>query len=252
MATRRPHAFDDDPERLFEILDDLAGVPEDRERPDPETTEPVALTEGLAERGLEDLRRLRAAASGSGCAARATRASRRWWRRPAALWPMGIVFLFSASIPFLTWSGRNSSEELAYEEAFEFVFDAVELHIESRASAMARIAKDLHVGSIVLLEHESNGDRSGVARDALASMRDMANIEAASKIRRRPPTGSMASALERMQSTKISVSERDDAIADFLVSARAGFALIHRASARKDLIGRMAGRHLGSLRKRLE
>ena len=51
MATPEPK----DPERLFEILDELAGLPSDRSMPDPEGVEPATLSAELVDRGIRVL-----------------------------------------------------------------------------------------------------------------------------------------------------------------------------------------------------
>ena len=92
-----------DVSQFYDILDELAGIKKsDLDSPDEsdlDDVEPVPLSEGMIDRAVEQLHRLRAAEH-----QQAQRKS--WWRRRAAMFPIGISVFLLAAVPvyYFVWS----------------------------------------------------------------------------------------------------------------------------------------------------
>ena len=96
-----------DAEHFYDILDELAGIKKSElESPtesDLDDVSPVALSEGMIDRTVEQHHRLRTA--------KQQRAQRKqWWRRRAAILPIGICVFLMAAYPayYFVWSRKYS------------------------------------------------------------------------------------------------------------------------------------------------
>ena len=241
--TQRPHSGHDLETRFVEVLDDLTGIRDGRDPDPPQQVQPVPLSPGMIDRTLSELRALcNATAPGTQPhpqprpqlrpqPRRQPRSQRRpWWQRRAAVIPIATFLFLGAATPiFLVWSGRNSSEELYYEDALDIVFDH-RYPQDARAVAQGRVFTSIQRGITTIKRCAPEGGSLGgeVARAVgtlKAMVADPDSVTPGRVFRR----GRYELALATLADSKRSPSQRTEALQDIQEQIRSGICVLRRA-----------------------
>lgn len=219
-----------DRRRFFQILDELAGINGQGQddallEREMREAEPAPLSPDAIDRAVAELRRLRQAAA-------AHKPRRSWWRRPAAVIPIAAVLLLAASTPVyldLVWSGRNSSKELAYEDALDIVFHEG-YPVGSRESAQGRVGTSILRGFTAI--KKCRGEPNALADEAervLKALRAMVAEPGSVARGRHSNRGAYERLLATLSDPDRTVAERIQALDDFQEAIRAGIGVLNRA-----------------------